>query len=253
MLSILMFACQKVVTIDLNSANKIPVIQANVTNQPGPYTVQLNNTANYYDANTFSAIEGASLTISDGAGTTDVLHEVSSGLYQTSALIGVPGRTYQLTVSTIGKTYTALSTMPLVVPIDSVAIESVEGGNEGKRILCYFKDPPGIGNYYRLRLSSSDTAAVNPNSIRISSDNLTNGDEMRMSFRTDLHVNDTVTVNLESIDKITYDFYKTLPDAQGGDNQFLSALPANPTNNISNGGLGYFSAYSINAKTVVIH
>jgi hypothetical protein len=211
----------------------------------------LNNTANYYETNNFPAIEGALITISDNAGNSEVLNEVTPGVYQTISLDGVPGRTYQLSVSANGKEYTASSTMPYSVPIDSVVIEN-NLDHDGKRVICFFKDPPGIGNYYRLRLASNDTAEINQNSVRITSDLMTNGEEMRLSFRTNLQINDTVTAILDSIDKITYDFYNTLSNAESGDNQFLSALPANPTNNISNGGLGYFSAYSVNKKTVII-
>lgn len=249
--SALLFSCQKEVIIDLNSVNKIPVVQANVTNQPGPYTVQLNNTANYYEANNFTAIVGASVVVTDNSGNSQIFQEVAPGFYQSPAFTGTPGITYHLSVTTNGKEYTASSTMPLVVPIDSVVIENTTN-NDGKRVICYFKDPPVIGNYYRLRLASNDTANINQNSIRIATDNLTNGNEMRMSFRTDLHADDTVTVKLESIDKTTYDFYNTLSNAEGDENQFMSALPANPTNNISNGGLGYFSAYAVAEKTAVI-
>jgi hypothetical protein len=244
-------SCQKVVTIDLNSAKKLPVIQANITNDPGPYTVKLNNTANYYDPNVFTAITGAVVSFSDDAGNSEVLKETSPGIYKSSSFVGVPGRTYRLVVLTGGIEYNAVSSMPQPVPIDSVAFEDT-ADHDGIRVLCYFKDPPAPGNYYRLRLHSNDTTAVNQNSVRIASDNLTNGQEMRLSFRSGLMIQDTVTVMLESIDKITYDFYNTLENAQGGDNQFLSALPANPTNNISDGALGYFSAYSISKKTIII-
>ena len=68
-------SCEKVVYIDLNSTNPIPVVEANVTNMPGPYTVKLSTTVNYYDSNTFPAITDATVTISDNAGNSEILRQ----------------------------------------------------------------------------------------------------------------------------------------------------------------------------------
>ena len=105
-------ACQKVINIDLNSTSPNIVIIGNVNDQPGPYTVTLSQTANFSDPNTFPSIDGAFVTISDNVGDMDTLVEVSPGTYHTKKIMGVPGRTYYLTVLANGRTYTANSTMP---------------------------------------------------------------------------------------------------------------------------------------------
>jgi hypothetical protein len=141
--------------------------------------------------------------------------------------------------------------MPYSVPIDSVGIKQ-NPNLKGYRITCYFSDPAGIANYYMLKLKSNDSLAINQNSVRIVNDKLTDGQQMSLTYRTSVLPGDTVIVNLQSIDASTYNFYKTLVNAQGDLNPLLSSPPANPTNNISNSGYGYFSAYSIATKSIVV-
>ena len=46
-------SCTKVIKIDLNSTDPHLTVEANITNQPGPYKVKLTSTLNYYDTNIF--------------------------------------------------------------------------------------------------------------------------------------------------------------------------------------------------------
>ncbi len=62
---------------------------------------------------------------------------------------------------------------------------------------------------------------------------------------------DTVTVYLQSIDEGVYEYFRTLKQLEGGGHGG-STSPANPRSNIDNGALGYFSAYAIKEKSIVI-
>ena len=56
-----------------------------------------------------------------------------------------------------------------------------------------------------------------------------------------------------SIDKYMYRFLTDLQMVKNDQNSIIkSDAPANPQNNISNGGLGYFGAYSVSTKQIVI-
>jgi hypothetical protein len=59
-------------------------------------------------------------------------------------------------------------------------------------------------------------------------------------------------VQLLSIDKPTYDYYRTLDNILTSDRSPTSLSPANPTTNISNGSLGYFTAYAIDSMKIVL-
>ncbi len=247
-------SCEKVVMIDLNSVNPKLVVEANITNEPGPYTVKLSHTINYYDPNVFPTVSGALVTISDNAGNVDTLTEVSPGEYHTSTMTGTEGRTYILNIFADGQSYAAISTMPYGVPIDSLNYTLNSTGNfPSYRVVCKFTDPISTLNYYKLHLSSNDTLAFISDD-RLLSDKFTNGQEMSITRgRAHLLVNDTIFASLESISKATYDYYTTIVDVQGGIRQFMSAPPANPITNISNGGLGYFNAMAVSRDTTIIY
>jgi hypothetical protein len=66
-------------------------------------------------------------------------------------------------------------------------------------------------------------------------------------------VGDTITVQLLSIDKAAYDYFSTLRDILSSDRAATSLAPANPNSNISNGSLGYFAAYTVDTRMIVIH
>ena len=104
-------SCEKVIYVDLNSVNPKLVVEGNITDQPGPYIIRLSNTVNYYDPNAFPAVKGATITVSDNAGNSEILKETSPGVYETSSLQGVSGRTYTMNIVTgDGTSYSAHST-----------------------------------------------------------------------------------------------------------------------------------------------
>ena len=249
---ILLSSCEKVIYVDLNTVNPIVVVQGNITDLPGPYTVQLNTTVDYYDPNVFPAVTGAKVTVSDNAGNSEVLKETSPGIYQTSTLQGVIGRTYSLNIVTSGgAVYTAQSTMPDSVPIDSVNF-MVRDRDSTFRTICKFKDPGLTIDYYKLQITSKDTAAIDTTSIRILENGLAAGQELSITYGTHFILGDTVTAMLECIDLATYNFYSTIVNVEGGIGTALGAPPENPLTNISNGGLGYFSAHTVSEKSAVV-
>ena len=252
--------CQQVVSIDLNKANPHMVIEGNVTDQPGPYTVLLSKTGDYFEPSlVFPTVSGALVIVTDDIGQADTLKETVPGNYQSSRLTGVPGRTYQLTVVTNGTTYNATSSMPPKVTIDSLyALQRPAGrGEPGFDIYITFKDPPQPGNYYRINATASglpSADSIDGRRYRLYTDKLTNGNEMQERIRAGRNITqgDTITVQLLSIDKASYDFFNTLGDILQSDQAATSLAPANPNSNISNGSLGYFAAYTVDTRQIII-
>jgi hypothetical protein len=255
-----LYGCQQVVSIDLNTANPRVVVEGNIKDQPGPYSVFLSMTGSYFDTTlTTPPISHAQVVITDDIGNRDTLKEVISGTYQSSTLIGVSGRTYTLSVKADGKEYMATSSMPTKVFIDSLYALPRHGfgGESGYDIYVTFKDPPELGNYYRINARSS--AVIPADSIdgrryRLFTDKLTNGNEMTERIRAgrNVSIGDTITIELRSIDKAAYDYFYTLRDILSSDRSPTSLAPANPNSNISGDALGYFAAYTIDSKQIVI-
>ena len=258
----LMASCQKVITIDLNSANPLLVVEANISDQHGISIVKLSKTVNFDNINNIPLVSGATVVISDSAGNRETLVEKTAGIYVTKTLQGIPGQIYKLSILTEGKTYEAISYMP--DPVDSfklaVAVEpssgrpSIGGGEKKKRYQINYDilDPEQFKNYYRFVVYVKNREL---SSRRVFDDQFNNGKhiigEFGLNDTATFNPGDTILVKLVNIDQATYNFYRTLRTGAGGLG-FLSASPSNPISNISGDGLGYFSAHSERFKTLII-
>ncbi|MGA1977999.1 MAG: DUF4249 domain-containing protein [Bacteroidales bacterium] len=255
-------SCQKVISLDLNSASPQLVVEANVLDLPGPYFVKLTKTVNFTDITEIPAVTDAVVTISDSSGTRDTLAEMPEGIYQTSTISGIPGHEYKLTINTGGQVYESVSSMPYPVGFASLYVKSETEaqnpfrGNTGQNInyVVYYQinDPAQYKNFYRFVIFHNNR---NINSRRVFSDQYNNGkiieDQLTLRDTVDFNPGDTIRIELQNIDEGTYDFYRTLREGTSG-MSFLSASPSNPISNVSNNALGYFSAYSVNEGMVVI-
>jgi hypothetical protein len=119
-------------------------------------------------------------------------------------------------------------------------------------------DPPEPGNYYRVNVRLSNPLvpadSIDGRRYRLYSDKLTNGNiaVYRVRARHTVVAGDTITVDLLSLDKSTYEYYRTLNDILTSDRSPTSLSPANPNSNLSTGSLGYFAAYAIDTKKIVL-
>jgi hypothetical protein len=257
--AVLFTACQKVVDINLNASAPRLIIEGGLSDQLNSCTVNLSKSVNYNESNNFPAVSGAIVIISDNLGNTTTLSEINPGLYADPLFAGVPGRIYTLSVTTEGQTYEAVSAMPEPVAIDTMVQDSIQGGSFGfgsftTRIFVdvLYRDPAGIVNFYRF------VEIVNhkpTNSIMVSSDELRDGALLfrrMVRFDTTLVKGDSVTVELRTIDKAVFDYLEQLNEDIGGGFGNSSATPANPVSNLTNGALGYFSAYAVKSKRLVV-
>jgi hypothetical protein len=248
---VVFFSCRKVINVDLNSADPRVVIEASISDEPGPYFVKLTKTVNFNQPSAYPAITGANVVLSDDAGNTETLTETSAGTYQTSAIAGTPGRTYTLSITTGGKTYTAVSKMNAPIIMDSLNVQKGYFSTV-KNVHIFVTDPAGADNWYRFVETINDSAKKD---IFITGDILRDGQQMEEILFVDdvedsLQRGDSVTIALQSIDEGVYEYFRTLLQITGGGDP--GSTPANPKSNFSNGALGYFSAYSVTRKSVIV-
>ena len=250
-------SCEKEIEIKLNEADTRLVIEGNITNESMKHTIKITKTVSFSANNNYPAVTGALVTLSDDAGWNQTLTETSSGVYQTSTLTGQEGKTYTLTVVTEGKTYTASSKMPANVPLKDLRIEKRNfgpgaGGNEENfYVVPLYDDPIAQGNNYRFLQSIGNKR---DKSYIIFNDNVNNGvpnERPIISQDFEIKKGNELTIEMRCIDKPIYDYFFALSslDGQGPGG---GTTPANPPNNISGGALGYFSAHTVQRKTVVI-
>lgn len=249
-LATLISSCQEVIDLKLNTSSSQIVIQGNLDDLEGPDTIKISRSVDFDEASIFPAVTGATVTISSNVGDTAILTEISEGIYVTDPSPGIAGRTYTLNVLTEGKTYTANSTMPNAVSIDSIYFGKSLFSNE-KIITIDFKDPAKSTNFYRfIPFINNDKI----NQFNVMDDKYINGKDfsypfyrMRMNNDLSLKSGSTVQIWLESIDEGVYNYFRT-----AGSDGRNSASPANPNTNLTNGALGYFNACSIRKITTIV-
>jgi hypothetical protein len=253
-----LFSCQKVVKLNLQTAPPQLVIQGDVANTPGPYTVTINRSVGFYADNSFPAVDGAIIRISDDQGVTDSLTETSPGNYLTHILQGNPGHTYTLSVTLHDTNYTAMSTMPAPVTLDSVGFDNTGGGRFGRKndivAQAHFQDPPGVRNYYQFVLYINGSLFTKD--IFAYSDRLSDGRSITQDLRMDstyLNMGDNLRVDMYCIDGDVYNYFNQLSEATGSGAFNTAASPANPVTNISNGAYGVFSAHTVSSQTVTVY
>jgi hypothetical protein len=146
------------------------VIEGQISDQPGPYTVKLTRTADYSYKSLNLLETGATVVISDNLGNQETLKEQApGGSYQTRAggLQGVVGRSYKLTIQTkAGKHYESKpEILPGVPPIQQLYYESnytpATATAPAKQTWTVFldsKDPDTVGNYYKWNWTHYDFA-----------------------------------------------------------------------------------------------
>jgi hypothetical protein len=120
-----------------------------------------------------------------------------------------------------------------------------------KVITVHYQDPVGTGNQYRFVMYVNN---VEVKSVFAFNDDFTNGRYVHNELREDdikIYPGDTVTVEMQCIDKPIYTYWLTLMQ-QGNNGPGGAVAPSNPPTNISPATLGYFSAHTTQSKTIIV-
>lgn len=254
----LLSGCEEVVDIELRGTAPQYVIEGMVTDQFAPAEVRISTTLDFYEETRFGGVSDALVLLSDNAGNETWLNEVSPGIYRSGPMAGVPGRTYHLEVKIGNANYTSVSTMPHKVAFDSIYLATERFPSQDYLTpYAQFRDPAGIINFYRFRLFVNDEFQK---LIDIENDEFTDGLLVRRgvyyfgSTENDdpadddgLKTGDKVRLEMQCIDKPVFRYFYTLSNVLSGD-----AEPANPETNITGGALGYFSAYTVESREIVV-
>jgi hypothetical protein len=252
-------SCTKVINLELGNNSGHLVIEGNISNTRGPQIIKLSTNVPFTNTNTYPPVTGATISVSDQAGNTYPFTEGPSGTYSNTHLRGAPGNTYTMTVTAGGKTYTAASTMPDPVNLDSLTAknEVIQSNDNKKVVTVYFQDPAAVANQYRFVLYVNNVQA---NNIYAYDDRFINGRYVSIDLRENTSGNstdkgifagDTVTVEMQCIDQPIYTYWYTLMQ-QGFNSPGGGVTPSNPPTNITPVALGYFSAHTTQSKTIIV-
>jgi hypothetical protein len=258
-LLIIAFAsCQKVITLDLKNASSQITIEGEITNAAPPYLVKISSSTGFYDDATFNGVTGATVIVTDNNNVIDTLKMITTGIYQTSKIVGTAGTTYSLKVINNGSTYTAQSIMPVPVVLDTLvyAISTGPGagpsGGKTYDMIPVYTDPSGVQNFYRFKIIKNNKS---DNTIFLENDEFNDGKKVQHALfgggQAAVKYNDSIVFIMRCMDKKVYDYFYSLNQIVGN-GPSTSATPSNPASNISNKALGYFSANTIQTKKLVI-
>lgn len=248
----LLGACEKVINIDLKDSQTKVVIEGIVTNENGQlvHTVLVSKSSKFSSEGKNNPVSNAIVVITDATSNiSDTLLQVSPGTYNTSKILGIIGHNYQLLVTVDGQQYTASSTMPAQVMLDSLYIQEIPVfGESFKQVIPVFQDPSSSKNYYRFGVQVNDSVE---RGVEAWDDLLSNGKlnsrPLQIESQDLLDGKDTVYVTMNNTDSATFAFFNTLENASGN-----AQTPGNPLSNINGGALGYFSAMTIQKRYVLV-
>ena len=254
MLVLLLSGCEKVINVDLNIANPNIVIEGNMDASKHLAQVKISETSSYFNQTESKMISDAEVRISIDDGESFLIPEIENGIYDFEEIPVKTGATYHLTVNANNKSYEASSVLQPKVEIDTLWYyldNSDSFFDKGYVVNVYFNDPPNVNNFYRIKVFVNNKLKDRSDDFVLFSDRFFDGQRVKIDLRDfDIYPKDTVDIQLISLDEKAYDFYDTFIDLLYSNPG--SAAPANPNTNISNGALGYFSAWTSDKQRIII-
>lgn len=282
LLSMITNSCEKEITVDLPHPEPKIVIEGAIETNQFPY-VYITKNMGYFDAvdtNTLAEmlITDAVVTVSNGS-IVDTLKLIFNPQYvppiryEGSVIKGQEGMSYNLKVEHAGKVFESVTTIPQIVDIDSIRFSYRSEVDTFGFLWVHFKDPPVLGNFYRLftKTFGKDSVFVHP-SFSIGDDKLINGQTVEYTvvrgvdpampsenYETEegeppywaFFVGEKVVVKFSSLDVVHYEFWKSV-EQQYSSNGNPFAAPTTLKTNISGDALGIWGGYAASIDTVII-
>jgi len=241
-------SCEKEIDVDLRSVEPQISIEG-IVKEDQLATVRISHTLDFNNNNGYPNLSGAIVSISDDHGNSEVLKQGANGWYTAVDMTGKIGYTYAMSVVYEGQEYTATSKMPPHVSLESVTIKKIAAIDNPFVILHI---PETVGKqYYRALLFINGKQDRDLPEFTTNTEVIDKGDRNRWDlqvFSNDADIDpikkgDELTIEFQCLDKGAQKFFESLVYAVG--------TPTNPVSNISNGAMGYFSACTVDRKTII--
>ncbi|MCF7569382.1 DUF4249 domain-containing protein [Sabulilitoribacter arenilitoris] len=262
LISLIIFSCEDVIQVDLETAQTRLVIDASLNWQKGTsgneQFIKLSLTAPYFN-NTIPPATGATVIVTDSnSNTFNFTEEGNTGIYTNNTFIPVINREYTLTITYNNEVYTATETLIPVSPIEFVEQEN-DGGFAGDEIeiKAFYTDPKDIENFYLFEFRKLATNII---SLEVYDDEFTDGNQI-FAFYSDENISsgDLLEIKNYGISRRAYSYLDILlqqTDDESGDP--FETQPATVrgncinTTNPDNYPLGYFRISETDTFTYVI-
>lgn len=253
----LLNSCTKVIDVNLNEADPKIVIEAELVSGTQDFTVKITKTTDFF--NPGQPVTVADATVFLKSGTEDApLHLTNdgNGIYSLKNFTATENTSYFLSVTAGGKTYEATDFLPKNVPLDSLSVSVPENnpfnpsGADSFEIVLNYQDPLADINFYRIKSTVNGIPRSAGEKLLVIEDRYSAGAYFTLPIFTDSYeLNDSVDVELVSMSHAMFDYFTTLALLVDGSG---SAAPTNPSSNWSGGALGYFGAFSVSKKSILV-
>ncbi|GAB2635428.1 DUF4249 family protein [Belliella aquatica] len=246
-------SCQEEVVLELQTSERIPVIEGVWTDTPNFNQVLVSYSKEYYSDEPDEIVKNATVFVRNvGNGQIDNFryNDQVKRYVPVQNQIGVIGETYELNVIIEGKAYISTGTLLEPPTLDSLTYKFQEERvfrEEGYYLTLYGKIPFEDDNNYRIRIIRNDTLLNRRSDYLLFDDSfgtsiLDRGFELGgFSFKE----RDQVRLELFRLNQDAYDYLSQLVNLLFNDGGLFSPPPQNPVSNIYpfNGEgevLGYF-------------
>lgn len=232
--------CEEIIDVNLNDADPRVVIEANLSNLQSTQRIRVSKTVAFNEPVNSVAVTDAVVLVLDSRGGYHNFQHERDGNYVARDFTPVPEQIYSLYVEAEGGSFHSSCYMPTYVDVDSTGIvrENILGDSYYFATFK-FNDPSDVANYYKYDISIND---ANYRFSTVFQDKFNDGlyvTHQVSDLDAELNPGDYISVRRYCIDEKVFDYWNEYQSTNPG-----SAAPANPTSNISNNALGYFSVAS---------
>ena len=261
-LAILSLSCEETIRLDLDQTEPLVVIEGLVTNKPGYNYVKITKTSQFYDQGSAPAVTGAIVDVRDIEGSIVRFEERLPGFYfPPENFAGKIGDTYTLDITADGKTYQASETILPVNPFDSLTYwkppnldddDAIEK-EQFYELLVYYTEPQDQENYYLFKFYRNEELLDFEGTAIFAYDDEALSENIDGIATPDYYaIGDTGRIELFSITKTAFRYYRDLGNNLNNDGGLFSGIPSNAITNLSGGAIGYFQASAMESIQVTI-
>ena len=273
----LLVSCEEDLNVKLPGATEKVVIEGSIENGKVAEVLLTKNVP------LFSTVTGSNLSdyfildaqvyVSDGASTDTLTLAIDSSsslgvVYKGHTVFGVPGHAYYLTVVANGGTYSAVTSIPAPIALDSVWWKADPPNDTLGYAWAHLSEPAGLGNNYRwLAKLPGDRRFIAPYGAT-SEDKFIDGKSFDFAYNKGYDATnpdntseaesgvlgyylptDTICIKFCTLDRASKDFYITYESSVANNgNPFAS--PVTILTNISGGALGVWAGFGVTYDTI---
>lgn len=268
-------ACEKIVDLEVPSEEPRLVVQSQITNQKDIWRVHLQLSQPYFEQGSAEDISTAKVSISSSLGDTVNLVYADTGLYVSQdSQRCVVGEEYTLTIDYNGQLYVGSEVLPNGFPIDTIVafflpsnngfiesgyyvfIQGQENPYQGDSYLWNFYKNDTLQEGFGLLVENDEVGAVSFLNPFIDPEDPLSGladNILPRPFPFQVFPGDSIFLEQFNLTPRYFDYLLDVQTQLSRSGSPFDPPPANASNNLSNGALGYFSvAHKVEKEIVVV-